>query len=53
MSQYNKSPDEAYGVRNLMKIVGKRIKMQGFIVRSSPSPSFVSNVAFDATPTLR
>lgn len=32
ISQYNKPPDEAYGVSNLMQVVGKRLKMQGFIV---------------------
>ena len=33
ISQYNKPPEEAYGVTNLMQVVGKRLKMQGFIVR--------------------
>lgn len=33
ISQYNVPPAEAYGVRNLMQIVGKRIRFQGFIVR--------------------
>lgn len=32
ISQYNVSEDEAYGVKNLMKIVGKRITFRGFIV---------------------
>jgi NADPH-dependent curcumin reductase CurA len=32
ISQYNTPPDKQYGVRNLVLIVGKRIKMQGFIV---------------------
>lgn len=32
VSQYNKPAEEAYGVKNLMQVVGKRIKMQGFIV---------------------
>ena len=32
ISQYNKQPSEAYGVKSLMNVVGKRIKMQGFIV---------------------
>lgn len=31
ISQYNLTPDERYGVKNLMYIVGKRIKFQGFI----------------------
>lgn len=32
VSQYNLRPEEQYPIRNLMQIVGKRIKMQGFIV---------------------
>lgn len=33
VSQYNISdPDKRYGVKNLGAIVGKRLKMQGFIV---------------------
>ena len=32
VSQYNKPPSEAYGVKTLMSVVGQRIKMQGFIV---------------------
>jgi len=32
ISQYNLTPDKWYGVPNLMNIVAKRIKMQGFIV---------------------
>jgi len=32
ISQYNLKPEEAYPLRNLMQIVGKRIKFQGFIV---------------------
>ncbi|ORY15724.1 hypothetical protein BCR34DRAFT_611987 [Clohesyomyces aquaticus] len=32
VSQYNLKPEELYPIRNLMQIVGKRIKMQGFIV---------------------
>ncbi|KAF2758802.1 NAD(P)-binding protein [Pseudovirgaria hyperparasitica] len=32
VSQYNLTPDQLYGVKNLMNIVGKRIKFQGFIV---------------------
>lgn len=32
ISQYNLKPSEAYGVKNLMQVVGKRLKMQGFIV---------------------
>ncbi|KAK3701605.1 hypothetical protein LTR37_015356 [Vermiconidia calcicola] len=32
ISQYNKPADQAYGVKNLMQVVGKRLKMQGFIV---------------------
>ncbi|KAI5306703.1 hypothetical protein KEM55_008520 [Ascosphaera atra] len=32
ISQYNLKPEESYGIRNLMLVVGKRIKMQGFIV---------------------
>ena len=32
VSQYNAaSPDELYGVKNIMQVVAKRIKMQGFI----------------------
>lgn len=33
ISQYNKAPGEQYGVRNLMNIVGKRLRIRGFIVR--------------------
>lgn len=32
ISQYNKPPSDQYGITNLMQIVGKRLKMQGFIV---------------------
>jgi NADPH-dependent curcumin reductase CurA len=32
ISQYNLPPSEAYPIRNLMQVVGKRLKMQGFIV---------------------
>lgn len=32
VSEYNKSDDQKYGVKNLMLIVGKRITMRGFIV---------------------
>lgn len=32
ISQYNAKPGEAYGVKNLMQVVGKRLKIQGFIV---------------------
>ena len=37
ISQYNKPPSEAYGVKNLMLVVGKRLTMRGFIVSSLPS----------------
>lgn len=36
ISQYNKPPQDQFGVTNLMQVVGKRIKMQGFIVRRHP-----------------
>jgi len=32
ISQYNLKPDEFYPLRNMMQFVGKRLKMQGFIV---------------------
>jgi len=32
ISQYNLPPAEHYPIRNLMQVVGKRIKIQGFIV---------------------
>ena len=32
ISQYNLAPSEYFGVKNLMNVVGKRLKMQGFIV---------------------
>jgi NADPH-dependent curcumin reductase CurA len=32
ISQYNKKEGEAYGVRNLMLIVGKQLTMRGFLV---------------------
>ena len=32
ISQYNLQPHEMYPIRNLINIVSKRIKMQGFIV---------------------
>ncbi|KAK6439439.1 hypothetical protein LTR95_004364 [Oleoguttula sp. CCFEE 5521] len=32
ISQYNTPPDQAYGVKNMMQFVAKRLKMQGFIV---------------------
>lgn len=32
ISEYNKSDAEKYGIKNMMKFVQKRLKMQGFIV---------------------
>ena len=32
ISQYNSKPDELYPIRNLMQVVGKRLRIQGFIV---------------------
>ncbi|RFU33251.1 hypothetical protein B7463_g3063, partial [Scytalidium lignicola] len=32
ISQYNKAPNEVYGVKNLMKVVSGRVTMRGFIV---------------------
>src|ERR1700755_884146 len=32
ISQYNLNPDEAYPIRNLAMTIGKRLKMQGFLV---------------------
>jgi NADPH-dependent curcumin reductase CurA len=32
ISQYNAKPDERYAIRNLVSVVGKRLKIQGFIV---------------------
>jgi len=32
ISQYNLKPEEAYPIRNITTVIGKRIKMQGFIV---------------------
>lgn len=32
ISQYNTAPDKAYPIRNLMQVVAKRLKIQGFIV---------------------
>ncbi|KAF2100595.1 NAD(P)-binding protein [Rhizodiscina lignyota] len=32
ISQYNKQPQDQYPIRNITKVVGQRIKMQGFIV---------------------
>lgn len=32
ISQYNLTPDKAYGVKNMMLVVGKRITIRGFIV---------------------
>jgi NADPH-dependent curcumin reductase CurA len=32
ISQYNLAPEDSYAIRNVMAFVGKRIKMQGFIV---------------------
>ncbi|TKX25824.1 NADP-dependent oxidoreductase RED1 [Elsinoe australis] len=32
ISQYNLPPDQNYGVKNLMQVVGKRLTMSGFIV---------------------
>jgi len=32
ISQYNSKPEEMYPIKNLIQVVGKRIKMQGFIV---------------------
>ena len=32
ISQYNKPSSEAYGVKNLMSVVRKKLRMRGFIV---------------------
>jgi NADPH-dependent curcumin reductase CurA len=32
ISQYNLKPEESYGVRTLMNVVGKRLLIEGFIV---------------------
>lgn len=32
ISQYNLKPEEAYPIRNLVLTVGKRLKIQGFLV---------------------
>ncbi|KAF2219477.1 hypothetical protein BDZ85DRAFT_252703 [Elsinoe ampelina] len=32
ISQYNLPPDQSYGVKNLMQVVGKRLTIRGFIV---------------------
>jgi hypothetical protein len=32
ISQYNLKPEEAYPIRNLAMIIGKRVKIQGFLV---------------------
>ncbi|KIZ03502.1 hypothetical protein MNEG_4454 [Monoraphidium neglectum] len=32
ISQYDLAPEERYGVKNLFNIIGKQIKLQGFIV---------------------
>jgi NADPH-dependent curcumin reductase CurA len=32
ISQYNLTPAERYPITNLFQVVGKRLKMQGFIV---------------------
>ncbi|PYH45037.1 MDR family NADP-dependent oxidoreductase [Aspergillus saccharolyticus JOP 1030-1] len=32
VSQYNLKPDERFGIKNVTNVVGKRIRMQGFIV---------------------
>lgn len=34
ISQYEKSGEERYGVKNMMNIVGRELKVQGFIVGS-------------------
>lgn len=35
ISNYNKPPSDHYPIRNLMQVVAKRLKMQGFIVRTA------------------
>ena len=32
ISEYNKAPEDRYGLKNLMQFVGKRLVMRGFIV---------------------
>eukprot|EP01010_Urceolus_cornutus_P005605 NODE_990_length_1186_cov_295.074758_g751_i0.p1 GENE.NODE_990_length_1186_cov_295.074758_g751_i0~~NODE_990_length_1186_cov_295.074758_g751_i0.p1 ORF type:complete len:359 (-),score=89.20 NODE_990_length_1186_cov_295.074758_g751_i0:109-1128(-) len=32
ISQYNKKPEDCYGVKTLIQIVGKQIRMEGFII---------------------
>ena len=44
ISQYNLQPHEVYPIRNLMNIVSKRIKMQGFIVSdANMGPKYVKD----------
>lgn len=33
VSQYNKPANEQYAVKNLVQVVGKRLRIRGFIVR--------------------
>ena len=45
VSQYNKPPNEGYGIKNLPLVVGKRLTMRGFIV-SDPDfgPSYIGDL---------
>ena len=44
ISQYNLTPDERYGIKNLMHVVSKRLTMRGFIVSD---PDFGPKYAVD------
>ena len=48
ISQYDKPPEQRFGVKNLFHIVAKQLKMQGFIV----SFSFTAEQQQDCTDTL-
>jgi NADPH-dependent curcumin reductase CurA len=43
ISNYNKPPSEHYPIRNLIQVVAKRIKMQGFIVSPISQSRLVQN----------
>ena len=49
VSQYNATQEQAYGIKNLMMVIGKEIKIEGFIVSSRMNPEFFQRFHKDMT----
>ncbi|KAI8913321.1 NADP-dependent dehydrogenase [Gorgonomyces haynaldii] len=47
ISQYNATPETAYNIKNIIQVVGKEIKIQGFIVSSRMTKDFFARFLKD------